>query len=40
MLDRQLYLLPQRILLVATDDKSSKDFELKLTPQAANYNVD
>ena len=38
-LDRQLYLLPRRILLIATDGKSSKDFELQLTKQAANCDV-
>lgn len=40
VLDRQVFLLPQRILLVGTDDKSSKDFVLELTPKAANHNVD
>jgi len=35
-LDRQLYLLPRRIILFAPDGKSSKDFVLKLRKQAAN----
>jgi len=38
-LDRQLYLLPKQILLVGTDGKSSKNFELHLTAQAANCDV-
>jgi TIGR03009 family protein len=38
-LDRQLFLLPQRILLIQPDGKSSKDFELKLNPEVANCDV-
>jgi TIGR03009 family protein len=40
VLDRQLYLLPRRIYLILPDEKSSKDFVLKLTKQVANCNVD
>jgi TIGR03009 family protein len=38
-LDRQVFLLPRRIFLVTPDRKSSKDFQLKLTPQVANCDV-
>jgi hypothetical protein len=38
-LDRKLYLLPSRIFLLGADGKSSKDFVLKLTKQAANREV-
>ena len=38
-LDRQLFLLPRRILLMAPDGKSSKDFELHLDAKAANCDV-
>jgi TIGR03009 family protein len=39
MLDRQVFLLPRRIFLVLPDGKSSKDFQLQLTPQVANCEV-
>jgi TIGR03009 family protein len=38
-LDRQVFLLPRRVFLVAPDGKSSKDFQLKLAPQVANCDV-
>jgi TIGR03009 family protein len=38
-LDRQVYLLPRRIFLVAPDGKSSKDFQLKLAREVANCDV-
>jgi TIGR03009 family protein len=38
-LDRQVFLLPRRIFLVAPDGKSSKDFQLKLAPEVANCDV-
>jgi TIGR03009 family protein len=38
-LDRQVFLLPRRIFLVAPDGKSSKDFQLQLAPQVANCDV-
>jgi TIGR03009 family protein len=38
-LDRQVFMLPRRIFLVAPDGKSSKDFQLKLAPQVANCDV-